>query len=105
MITKDEAVDLIKANFDRDRWEDILIGGTIAPCDEEKANLINLSMLESKRGISGDHDEWICIFKINEQYFEVIGGYTSYDGIDIYDLYNFSEVKPVEKTITIYEKV
>lgn len=52
------------------------------------------------------NENQIVIFKINEQFYEIIGSYDSWGGVsfDCFLDYLF-EVKPVQKTITVYERV
>lgn len=49
----------------------------------------------------GDHSEKVIHFKDHDVYIRVTGFYSSYDGTDWDN--DWSEVKPKEKTITVYE--
>jgi len=52
----------------------------------------------------GDHWESVKYFKDHDVYLKVVGFYQSHYGTDFYDDWNcVREVKPKEKTITIYE--
>lgn len=50
----------------------------------------------------GDHWESVKHFKDHAVYIRTVGFYSSYNGTEFYDGYG-KEVKPKEKTITIYE--
>ena len=50
----------------------------------------------------GDHWESVKHFKDHDVYIRTVGFYSSYNGTEFYDGYG-KEVKPKEKTITIYE--
>lgn len=45
---------------------------------------------------------WIIVFKIDTQYYRIIGHYDSWNGVEI-DWSEIEEVVPKEKTITVYE--
>jgi hypothetical protein len=55
-------------------------------------------------GGEGQGDTWYSIkyFPNFDLYIRTDGSYSSYNGTDFYDGYG-EEVKPVEKTITVYE--
>ena len=44
-------------------------------------------------------------FQIGEKLYQVVGWYNSWDGSGIENVMSFVEVKPVKKTITVYEPV
>jgi hypothetical protein len=53
-----------------------------------------------------ENENMVVIFKIEDKYFRINGTYDSWDGTRFYDiLNNFYEVKPVQKTITVFEAV
>lgn len=49
----------------------------------------------------GEYSEKVYFFKDHNVYLKVTGCYTSYNGCDWND--DWTEVKPIEKTITVYE--
>ena len=51
----------------------------------------------------GDVFETVQYFKDHDVYIKIEGFYSSYNGVD-YDAYDFEEVVPAEKVITVYEK-
>ena len=55
-------------------------------------------------GGEGQGETWFCVFhfKDHDVYIRVNGFYSSYCGVEFYDGYGH-EVKPIEKTITVYE--
>ena len=50
----------------------------------------------------GDHWHSVKYFKDHDVYIKTIGFYSSYNGTDFYNGYG-KEVRPKEKTITIFE--
>lgn len=50
----------------------------------------------------GDHWESVKHFKDHDVYIRTVGTYSSYHGTEFYNGYG-KEVKPKEKTITVYE--
>ena len=50
----------------------------------------------------GDHWHQVWYFKDHDVYIKITGNYSSYHGTDFYDGYGV-EVKPVAKTITVFE--
>ena len=67
---------------------------------------LDFKFLESKRTKgSGDYDGYVWRWKIDDKFYEVEGYYSSWDGTNLDDIRDFHEVKPVEKTIIVYEKV
>lgn len=75
----------------------------------------NLSKFKDKTGIkakfldayrtkgSGNYDGYLWRFQIGDQFYQLDGEYSSWDGIH----YNkkFYEVKLIEKTIQVYERI
>lgn len=57
-----------------------------------------------QRGGEGEGDHWESVkhFKDHGVYIKTIGFYSSHNGTDFYDGYG-EEVKPQEKTITVYQ--
>lgn len=51
----------------------------------------------------GSHWESVKYFKDHNIYIKVTGFYSSYNGTDFDGWSDCSEVKPIEKTITVYE--
>ncbi len=56
------------------------------------------------KGGEGQGEEWfaVTLFEDHDVYIRVDGFYTSYDGTS-FDCAEFREVRPQEKTITVYE--
>jgi hypothetical protein len=50
----------------------------------------------------GDHWETVKYFPFHDVYIRLEGWYSSYDGVN-FDGYEYEVVRPVEKTITVYE--
>lgn len=107
---------LIKENDPERFWEEILYGGMWELHDDDDnfianskffafLNNLNYEFIESARSTDDNHDVYFSRFKLDDKIFEVMGSYSSYDGINFYDPYNFYEVKPIQKTITVYEKI
>lgn len=60
----------------------------------------------AKYGGGGKGETWYKVFHFTKHdvYIRVDGYYTSYNGTDFYDGWDScSEVRPVQKTITVYE--
>lgn len=72
--------------------------------EEKLGGQIKLISSERTEG-SGDFDGYEWIYELNGRYFQLIGYYHSYDGYDCDDWYDLEEVKPIEKTITVYEPI
>ena len=66
----------------------------------------NFKTMEYGRSTTGDHNSYeVTFFFIDHDiYLKADGYYSSWDGTD-WSCANLYEVKPVEKTITVYEKV
>lgn len=73
--------------------------------DEEKLGLGPIEEVHQEGGEGeGSHWESVQYFKEHDVYISVVGYYTSYHGTDFYDGWSCcKEVKPKEKTITVYE--
>lgn len=58
-----------------------------------------------QKGGEGEGSEWYSVkyFKDHDVYIKVEGYYSSYNGTDFDGWEDCSEVKPQEKTITVYE--
>jgi hypothetical protein len=69
-------------------------------------NFLNLGEIESieRVGGEGEGDHWhqVWYFKYHDVYIKIVGHYQSYHGAEFYDGYG-TEVKPVQKTITVFE--
>lgn len=65
-----------------------------------------LTFLEKKQDYQGD-DCWdeIYRFRIGDKIYEVHGHYSSWESGGIENMHSFYEVRPVQKTITVYEPV
>lgn len=48
------------------------------------------------------NSEWISVFKLNDKLYKTVGCYDSWNGVEV-DFWDIQEVKPVEKTIIVYE--
>lgn len=59
------------------------------------------------KGGEGEGEDWRRVYHFIDHnvYLEFNGHYTSYNGVDFYDGFDnhCSEVRPKEKTITVYE--
>lgn len=74
---------------------------------EQTAKLVDACgpfvQVASKGGEGQGEEYWLIYhFTAHNVYIKVSGFYTSYDGVD-WSYGGFSEVKPVEKTMTVYE--
>lgn len=56
-------------------------------------------------GGEGQGDQWWSVkhFKEHDVYLKVVGYYQSHYGTDIYDWSHVKEVRPAQKTVTVYE--
>lgn len=73
--------------------------------DEEDLSLGEIKEVDSYGG-EGKGEEWYVVmhFVDHDVYIRVDGYYSSYEGVDFYDGWsNCSEVRPQQKTITVYE--
>ncbi len=73
--------------------------------DSEKLGLGKVEEIDQYGG-EGEGDHWHSVkhFKEHNVYIKVTGWYQSYNGTEFYDGWNCcSEVKPIQKTITVYE--
>ena len=73
--------------------------------DEENLGLGPINKVHSEGGEGqGEHWERVYHFPDHDVYISVVGFYSSYDGVDFYDGWGCcSNVRPVQKTITVYE--
>lgn len=96
--------ELIKEKDKNKEWAKVLEFG-IQNASEELANLLkdhNYQLIDEAR----DGDEYVFYFKLDDHIFQVTGEYCSWNGISFDDgSYDFFEVKPVEKTIIVYEPI
>jgi len=63
-------------------------------------------MVEARQGGEGKGENWVRVyhFKDHDVYIKAQGFYQSYNGVEFYDEWDsFSEVKPSQRTITVYE--
>lgn len=79
---------------------------------QEKEFMVSLGVGEwekvAQHGGEGQGDEWYSIkyFKDHNVYLKCDGYYQSYNGTEFYDGWNdVYEVKPEQKTITVFEKL
>ncbi len=75
--------------------------------DWEELGLGEIKEVE-QRGGEGQGDEWYIVyyFPDHDIYLKVDGYYQSYNGTEFYDGWDDCyEVKPQEKTITVFEKL
>lgn len=83
-------------------------GGDYSDSDQEAIELIlgKFKQVECGRGALGDHDSYDTVyhFKDHNVWLEANGYYSSWEGTDWSDA-EFYEVKPVKKTITVYQAV
>lgn len=75
----------------------------------EIANLVmddKLEVVEQEGGGEGGAEDCVAVFKWKDKYYQVEYSYYSYNGYETDGSNNtVIEVKPVEKTITVYEPV
>lgn len=73
---------------------------------EEFLKYLGLGQVENVEQVGGegegDHWHQVWYFKDHDVYIKITGDYSSYNGTDFYNGYG-SEVKPVEKTITVFQ--
>lgn len=65
---------------------------------------LGVEVVEDDRVRDDDCDSWQLIFQYKGRLYASYAGYSSYDGVDN-DWSDLVEVKPVEKTIIVYEAV
>lgn len=106
------AQELIKNNIANPVWQYVLLGDY---CGEEEYTAEQVQaadkfladhefkMLESP--YYHDGSEYFLYFNLLGKTYALSGYYSSYEGVDIEDWFDFYEVKPVEKTIIVYERV
>jgi hypothetical protein len=68
-----------------------------------RAESVNIEKVGGKAPCEGGGEDVSVVIKIGDQYFEKLGYYASHYGCE-WDG-SLTEVKPVEKTITVYERV
>lgn len=62
--------------------------------------------VEDQTGGEGEGEYCYGVFKLGEQHFQVEWSYYSHHGWDYDDIeYTFHEVKPVQKLVTMFERV
>jgi hypothetical protein len=85
--------------FDREEFIESLLWG------EKKVVLpdVGTATLISEEGGEGQGDSYVVIFNISGEFYSFIGYYSSYDGTDWGDA-SVVKVKPVEKTVIVYER-
>lgn len=76
-------------------------------CDKFDTKVgLHYQYLERDEDYVGDDTwEYKYRFQIADTVYEVEGSYCSWDGGGIEQVMDFYEVKPVQKTVTVYEKV
>jgi hypothetical protein len=67
-------------------------------------NGLTLEFVKSHGGYEGGGEEHWIVFKLKNQYWEIPGWYQSYHGAEI-EINKTFEVKPEQKTITVYTEV
>lgn len=74
---------------------------------ELSIDISNLEIVKDERSDDGDHDGWEVVFKYFDEYYSVVGYYSSYEGmaIDYYDEDSWTQVKPVEVIKVRYEEI
>jgi len=60
---------------------------------------------DSKVGIEGEGEHIWLVFELGGSFYRLTGYYNSYDGSNWDEYGDLEEVKPVQKTITVYEKI
>lgn len=95
--------------FGYDEFKDLLMNGKYASkavVSQFKATFgCDPEVTESRTEGSGDYDGYQWILKIGEKSFEFTGYYGSYEGAEIESITDFHEVKQVQKTVTVWERV
>lgn len=75
--------------------------------DDFDDNELGLGEIEEvhQRGGEGEGDSWESVkhFKDHDVFIEITGWYSSYDGTDFDGWSDCKEVRPQQKTITVYE--
>lgn len=94
-------VDLIAALLQAHHGEDGWSGWYQSATAEDVAGLGPVTLVDSDGGFSGGGEHVSRIFRIAGRHFRKTGYYASYDGTT-WDG-PFTEVKPVDKTVTFYE--
>jgi len=114
-LSLEELKKAILENVEEEMWRDFINseGYSYYGEDEEgfekaKAFLeseLKFAFLDSERSSDDDHDGYTWRWKFGDRIFQADGYYSSYDGSQLDDAMDFYEVKPVEKTITVYERI
>lgn len=101
-----EIIELLKAYYGEDGYNDFAYEyGEITPEEAKEYNIPAYKEVD-QRGGEGEGDDWWSVkyFPEHDIYIRIVGHYQSHHGLDIYDGWDACrEVKPKEKTITVYE--
>ena len=74
--------------------------------DPKELGLGEIEEIEQEGGEGqGDHWHSVKYFKDHDVYVKVVGYYSSYEGANFDGWADCYEVKPTEKTITVYESL
>ncbi len=99
LLEKLEEMELSESNF---------YSGDISDADVAAIESVvgSFEQVEYGRGALGDHDSYDVVyhFKDHDVYLEANGSYSSWDGTDWSDA-SFYEVRPQQKTVTVYVSV
>ncbi len=96
-LTGKEIIEKLKANMSLDNF-------AWGSYDSVELGLGESEEVEQKGG-EGEGDVWFSIkyFKEHDVYIKIRGYYSSHIGTDFYSWNEVTEVKPAQRTITIYE--
>lgn len=105
--------ELIKENVDCEVWKAKLLNccwgfdreSEAYKSTEKFLGEHKFEVILSERSNDGDHDGWDIYFKFDDRFFSVCGWYSSEGGVELDDPFDFCEVRPVQKTITVYEAI
>lgn len=98
----------IADTLDHEEFETLIREGKYA--DDEiiaKMNKIfpSFKEIECGRGSDGDHDSYSWVFQIEDKFYEIVGWHSSYEGSNMDDPFDFTEVKQEEKVIKVWVPV
>lgn len=100
-MDKNEIEAALEAEDSSSKW-----GLDLYPGSPVSDNHPNLVVLESRRWVEGRESgslRYIIHDTSTDKYWQLFSSYDSHNGEDFYGNFNVTEVKPVTKTVTVYE--
>ena len=93
-----EIVDILKSTINKEDFEYLQL--------DKYLNILNLGKIECVSSYGGEDkgSEFYNVqyFVDHDVYIKLEGYYSSYEGVD-YGGFDYEEVRPIQKTITVYE--